>query len=50
MIGGVATGLFIVQATGSLLLYYSLVGFEDDKSQFAILWGFIGLGFGGALL
>lgn len=50
VIGGTAVGLFLVQSTGSLLLYHFLVGAEDDRSQLAGLWGFIGLGFGGAIL
>lgn len=48
--GRVLVGVFIVQASGSLVLYHLLVGIEDDKSQFAVLWGFISLGFCGALL
>lgn len=47
---GLVTGLFVVQGTGSLLLYHFLVGFEDEKSKFSVLIAFIGLGFGGALL
>lgn len=50
VIGGAVTGLFIVQAAASFLLYHFLVGVEDDRSQFAVLWGFISLGFGGAVL
>ncbi|MFB9809292.1 hypothetical protein ACFFQF_32875 [Haladaptatus pallidirubidus] len=49
-IGSAVIGLFIVQSNSSLLLYHFLVGFEDEKSQFAILMSFINLGFGGALL
>jgi hypothetical protein len=49
-IGGAVTGLFIVQGAGSMLLYHFLVGFEDEKSQFAVLMSFISLGFGAALL
>lgn len=48
--GAAAMGLLVVQSTGSLLLYHFLVGVEDERSQFAVLWGFIGLGFGGAIL
>ncbi|WP_157969409.1 hypothetical protein [Haloplanus rubicundus] len=48
--GGAAVGLFIVQSSGAFVLYHILVGIEDDKSQLAILFGFISLGFGGALL
>ena len=48
--GGAVAGLFFVQSSGSLVLYHLLVGVEDDKSQLAILFGFISLGFGGALL
>ncbi|WP_226042998.1 hypothetical protein [Natrinema sp. DC36] len=48
--GATASGLLIVQSTGSLLLYHFLVEVEDERSQFVVLWGFIGLGFGGALL
>lgn len=48
--GAAAMGLLVVQSTGSLLLYHFLVGVEDERSQFAVLWGFIGLGFGGSLL
>ena len=43
-------GLFIVQGTGSILLYHFLMGFDDERSQVAILMSFIGLGFGGAVL
>lgn len=50
VIGAAVTGLFIFQSSGSLLLYYFLVGFDDERSQFALLWGFIGFGFGGAIL
>lgn len=50
VIGAAVTGLFMFQSSGSLLLYYFLVGFDDERSQFALLWGFIGFGFGGALL
>lgn len=42
--------LFIVQATGSLILYQFLTGVEDQRSQFVILMSYIGLGFGGAAL
>ncbi|WP_251331395.1 hypothetical protein [Haloplanus pelagicus] len=48
--GGAVVGLFIVQSSGSFVLYHMLVGIEDDKSQLATLFGFISLGFGGALL
>jgi len=47
---GALVGLFLVQTSGSLVLYHLLMGVEDDKSQFTVLWGFISLGFGGALL
>jgi hypothetical protein len=50
VIGGAITGLFTVQSAGSFVLYHFLVGVEDDRSQFAVLMGFISLGFGGALL
>jgi hypothetical protein len=50
VIGGAVVGLFVVQCAGSFVLYHLLVGVDDDKSQFAVLWGFISLGFGGALL
>jgi hypothetical protein len=50
VIGGAIVGLFVVQSAGSFLLYYFLVGFEDEKSEFAVMMGFISLGFGGALL
>lgn len=50
VIGGAILGLFVVQHAGSLLLYYFLVGVENERSQFAVLMGFISLGFGGALL
>ncbi|WP_254544627.1 hypothetical protein [Halomarina pelagica] len=50
VIGSALIGLFIVQSSSSLLLYHFLVGFEDEKSQFAVLMGFISLGFGGSLL
>ncbi|RBI58497.1 hypothetical protein DMJ13_26380 [halophilic archaeon] len=43
-------GLFMVQATASILLYHFLIGFEDERSQAAVLMSFIGLGFGGGLL
>lgn len=45
-----AVSLFIVQATGSLILYQFLTGAEDDRSQFVILMSYIGLGFGAAAL
>lgn len=47
VIGAAVTGLFLVQSSGSLLLYHFLVGFEDERSQLAVLWGFIGFGLGG---
>ncbi|WP_138005517.1 hypothetical protein [Halalkalirubrum salinum] len=50
VIGGAIVGVFVVQYAGSLLLYHFLVGVEDEKSEFAVLMGFISLGFGGALL
>lgn len=50
VIGGAIIGMFTVQSAGSFVLYHLLVGVEDDRSQFAILMGFISLGFGGALL
>lgn len=50
VVGSAITGLFIVQSAGSFVLYYFLVGIDDDRSQFAVLMGFISLGFGGALL
>lgn len=50
VIGGAVIGLFLLQSAGSLLLYHFLVGFEDERSQMAVLWGFISLGFAGALL
>ncbi|MFC4452049.1 MULTISPECIES: hypothetical protein [Halobacteriales] len=50
VIGGAIVGLFVVQSAGSFLLYHFLVGVEDEKSEFAVLMGFISLGFGGALL
>lgn len=50
VIGGTAVGLFFVQSSGSFVLYHMLTGIEDEKSQLAILLGFISLGFGGALL
>lgn len=50
VIGGAIVGLFIVQSSGSFVLYHMITGIEDDKSRFAILWGFISLGFGGAVL
>ncbi|MDQ2055555.1 hypothetical protein [Halobellus sp. H-GB7] len=42
--------IFIVQATGSLILYKFLTGIEDQRSQFVILMSYIGLGSGGAAL
>lgn len=50
VIGGAIVGIFVVQSAGSFLLYHFLVGVKDEKSEFAILMGFISLGFGGALL
>jgi len=48
--GGALVGLFMLQSSGSFVLYHMLVGIEDDKSQFAILFGFISLGCSGAVL
>lgn len=42
--------IFIVQATGSLVLYKFLTGVEDQQSQFVIFMSCIGLGSGGAAL
>lgn len=50
VIGGAIIRLFVVQSAGSPVLYHFLVGAENDRSQFAILIGFVSLGFGGALL
>jgi hypothetical protein len=50
VVGGAVVGLFILQASDSLVLYHLLVGIGDDKSSFTILWGFISLGFDRALL
>jgi hypothetical protein len=50
IVGGAIVGLFVVQSAGSLLLYHFLVGVKDEKSEFAVLMGFISLGCGGALL
>ncbi|MEZ3171161.1 hypothetical protein ABNG03_11140 [Halorubrum sp. RMP-47] len=50
IISGALVGLFCVQTSGSIVLYHLLTGVEDGKSQFTVLWGFISLGFGGALL
>lgn len=50
LIAEVSVGLCIVLGTTSLLLYHFLTGFEDERSQFAVLLGFIGLGFGGGIL
>lgn len=50
VIGGTIVGLFVVQSAGSFLLYHFLVGVENEEVEFAVLMGFISLGFGGALL
>jgi hypothetical protein len=50
IVGGATVGLFIVRSAGSLLLYHFLIDVESEGSQIAVLWGFICLGFGGALL
>lgn len=42
--------LFIVQATGSLLLYQFLTDVETERAQFVMLMSYIGLGFGAAAL
>lgn len=47
---GTLVSLFIVQATASLILYYFLTGFEDERSQFVLLMSYIGLGSGAAAL
>ncbi|WP_336328709.1 hypothetical protein [Halovenus sp. HT40] len=47
---GTLVSLFVVQTTASLILYYLLTGFEDERSQFVLLMSYIGLGFGGAAL
>ena len=43
---GLCTGL----ATSSILLYHFLIGFDEDKSEFDVLIGFISLGFSVAIL
>jgi hypothetical protein len=48
VIGGALMGLLVVQSSGSFVLYHQLVGTESDRSQVAILFGFISLGFGGS--
>lgn len=45
-----AVSLFLVQTTGSIILYKFLTGVEDQQSQVAILMSYIGLGCGGAAL
>lgn len=50
VLGGAVVGLFTVQSAGSFLLYHFLLGVGDEKSEFAVLMGFISLGFGSALL
>ncbi|WP_143165394.1 hypothetical protein [Halobaculum gomorrense] len=50
VIGGAITGWFTVQSAGSFVLYHFLVGVKHERSQFAVLMGFISLGFDGALL
>ena len=47
---GAVVSLFIVQLTGSLILYNFLTGFNDERSQFVVLMSYVGLGFGGATL
>ena len=49
-IGGALTGFFIVLGTGSLVLCYFLVGLDDERSRFALLMSFVGLGCGAAVL
>lgn len=46
---GTLVSLFVVQATGSLILYHFLTGF-DERSQFVVLMSYIGLGSGAAVL
>jgi hypothetical protein len=48
--GGALVGVFMLQSSGSFVLYQMLVGVEGGKSQLTILFGFISLGFSGALL
>lgn len=45
-----AIGLFLVQSSGSLLLFELLTGFETPRDRFAVLFSFVALGFGGAIL
>lgn len=47
---GTIVSLFVVQATASIILYYLLTGFEDERSQFVLLLSYIGLGSGAAAL
>lgn len=50
VLAGTLVSLFVVQATGSLVLYRFLVGVDNSRSQFVILMSYIGLGFGAAAL
>lgn len=50
LLTGTLVSLFIVQATGSLILYHFLIGFDDERSEFVILVSYIGLGSGGGAL
>ena len=49
-VGVTLVGLFVLQASCSVLLYHFLVGLEDEKSQFAVLMGFVSFGFSSAVL
>lgn len=47
---GVLVGLSIAQTSGSLILYHFLVSSKSERTAIPILFSYIGLGFGGALL
>lgn len=47
---GTLVSLFVVQATGSLVLYHFLTGLENDRSLIVILMSYVGLGFGASAL
>lgn len=47
---GTLVSFFVVQVTGSLILYHFLTGIKDERSQFVVLMSYIGLGSGAAAL
>lgn len=47
---GFLVSIFVIQTTGSIILYYFLTDSNEDRSQFVLLMSYVGLGLGAAAL